>query len=237
MLPFLKKSTCDTGNCETLQGTATLSSTYGNEVAANGNDGDPTSMANTNRQINPWFQVDFGSCKLVERITFQNRPKLCASRLFTDEGCHWQEDSYAGGPLEDTDNQGATFGVSNHSCSGNNCALGTVCHQLMEPNKNGTYSIECKPPVRGRYAYVILKGSSKRCLNFMEFSARGPCTKLKGTNGWSKAVKSSKEKAVKEKKALRLKKKALRLKKKALRLKNKEFRLKKKKASRSSDSS
>ena len=68
-----------------------MSSTYDIYSASNGNDGDLTTRAqNTHTmQKHPWWQIDFGSSKLVGAITFHNMDTVCASRLFDTYLCRW----------------------------------------------------------------------------------------------------------------------------------------------------
>ena len=137
--------------------------------AERGNDGNLNNLAHTEREANPWWQIDFGSSKLVGAITFHDRDGdytigSCASRLFVGFDCRSisSSSSFTGA------DQGATFGVGDTPCSGDNCSS-PQCGHLTTP-ASGAYTITCDPPLQGRYAYVMLPGSN-RMLNFMEFEA------------------------------------------------------------------
>ena len=136
---------------------------------SNGNDGDLNTMATTGGtgegEANPWWQIDFGSSKLVGAITFHNRDDHCASRLFqSNTNCAWSSSSssYTGA------NQGATFGVGDTPCSGDTCSS-PQCGHLTTPASDHAYTITCDPPLQGRYAYVMLPRQG--VLHFMEFEA------------------------------------------------------------------
>ena len=67
---------------------AEQSSTYGNGVASLANDGNETGsspwsadLAHTNRESQPWWQVDLGAVSNIEQVNIYNRTDCCAGRL------------------------------------------------------------------------------------------------------------------------------------------------------------
>lgn len=155
-------------------GTAAQSSTYRDHGAAQGADGDQSTMAHTAGGIfgygttNPWWQLDLGKSIAVNSVSLLNRPGDCASRLFAGRVCAWEfkADRFDG------EGQGADIYVSDVSCSSYGCT-GRKCGKLVAPKTDGDhwYSVPCAGAV-GRYVSIVLPGRN-RILNFMELEVYG----------------------------------------------------------------
>jgi len=155
-------------------GTATQSSTFQKYGAAQGSDGDQSTMAHTSGGIfgygttNPWWQLDLGKSVAVNSVSLLNRPGSCASRLFVGQGCAWEfkSDRFEGA------SQGADIYVSDVSCGSHGCN-GRKCGKIAAPKTGGVhwYSEFCSGAV-GRYVSIVLPGRN-RILNFMELEVYG----------------------------------------------------------------
>jgi uncharacterized surface protein with fasciclin (FAS1) repeats len=156
-------------------GTAAQSSTFQKYGAAQGSDGDQSTMAHTSGgtfgygTTNPWWQLDLGKRVAVTSVSLLNRPGSCSSRLFAGRGCAWEfkSDRFGG------DSQGADIYVSDVSCGRHGCT-GRKCGKIVAPKTGGDhwYSRSFLAGAVGRYVSIVLPGKN-RILNFMELEVYG----------------------------------------------------------------
>lgn len=145
---------------------AKLSSQYGHYAAHYGIDGNRGTMAHTHTESYPWWQMDLGMEQWVWKITFLNRPDVCASRLFEpyDTGCRWTH-------RHGTWSHAAEFCVVPSGLHSMGCLhpnyMWKRCKWDKRPRTDHTYWINCE--LAGRYVGVTLPGNH-RLLNFNEFT-------------------------------------------------------------------
>jgi len=148
-------------------GTASMSSIYSNSALADrGNDGSTNNyLAHTLGGVgetSPWWQLKLDSRQVVARIKLYDRADRCASRIMSGWGC---ASSYWSGTYDGA-SQGATFGVSDQSCSGDNC-YGTQCYRLTQMESSYIYTMDCEEDIEGEYVWYQLPGAN-RMINFRE---------------------------------------------------------------------
>eukprot|EP00933_Yihiella_yeosuensis_P018687 TRINITY_DN1525_c0_g2_i1.p1 TRINITY_DN1525_c0_g2~~TRINITY_DN1525_c0_g2_i1.p1 ORF type:complete len:918 (-),score=157.82 TRINITY_DN1525_c0_g2_i1:155-2908(-) len=153
-----------------LSGLPTMSSVQTGSEPSKCVDGSSATICQTNKNVNPWFQLDLKGYFDISKVKLVNRKGKCASRLFSSSsGCDWEYSP----KTYDGANTGAEIGVSNTSCTGAKCS-GTVCQKLTRPAEtfthsgDHTYTIDCGGK-KGRFVYVTLPRSSGSSLNIAEF--------------------------------------------------------------------
>ncbi len=81
-----------------LTGTASMSSLYANYYATNASDGNTSTMAHTQKEQDPWWELDLGPVQYITRVLVHQRTGCCTWRL-NDFDVEWTPDcsNYAAG--------------------------------------------------------------------------------------------------------------------------------------------